>query len=114
MGNVCNGESHQSQDEIELAPRVARPQEAPVRVQSVPDTDAAPEASRHENFGVPLEANTNRHIHHDLTTLSSTQRPRKQCQFYSKGYCKHGEACTFFHGSPKEADGEVRSKVLLI
>ncbi|UPK92323.1 hypothetical protein LCI18_003258 [Fusarium solani-melongenae] len=106
MGNVCNGESHQPQEEIELAPRVAQPQEAPVQVQPVPDT----EAPRHENFGVPLQAHTNRHVHHDLTTSPSTQRPRTQCQFYSQGYCKHGEACTFLHGSPKEADGEQRSK----
>ncbi|KAJ4211008.1 hypothetical protein NW759_013042 [Fusarium solani] len=110
MGNVCNGESHQSQPEIELAPRVAQPQRGPVQAQSVLDIDAAPEASRQENSGAPLKTNTNRHIHHDPTTVSSGQEPRKPCQLYAKGYCKNGETCTFLHENPKEADGEERSK----
>lgn len=114
MGNVCNAESHQPQHEIELAPRVAQPQTEPDQARPAPDTDAVPEAPRHENSGIPLQTDTNRNIHHDPTTTTSMQEPREPCRSYAKGYCKHGERCTFLHMSPKEADVEKRSKVLLI
>ncbi|KAI8716827.1 hypothetical protein NCS52_00977100 [Fusarium sp. LHS14.1] len=107
MGNVCDGESRQSQPEIELAPRVAQPQGEPIHAQPVLDIEAASEASRHDSSGIPLQTDT---AHHDPTTIPSQQEPRRPCRFYAKGYCKSGDTCTLLHGKPEEDDGEERSK----